>query len=111
MADNFERGALTEATYFILLSLTSPKHGYGIMQFIKEISNDRLNIGAGTLYGALNTLLEKQLIIPVSNDENSRKKEYILSEIGKQTLLFEIERLEELIYTGKKIIKEANICY
>ena len=49
--------ALTEAVYYILLSLTEPLHGYGIMQNVAQLSNGRVNLAAGTLYGAINTLL------------------------------------------------------
>ena len=59
MRDNAKGGALTEVTFYILLSLFTPKHGYAIMQFIEERTGGRLSLGAGTLYGALNTLEEK----------------------------------------------------
>ena len=51
--------ALTEAVYYILLSLCSPLHGYGIMQRVEEMSAGRVKLAAGTLYGALNTLKER----------------------------------------------------
>ena len=53
MAEGF---ALTEATYYILLSLVRPRHGYGIMQLTEEMSGGRVHLAAGTLYGALNAL-------------------------------------------------------
>ena len=56
---NFANGALTEAVYYILLSLLEPRHGYGIMQNAESLSNGRVKLAAGTLYGALNTLLDK----------------------------------------------------
>ena len=59
MRDNVKSGALTEVTFYILLSLYSPKHGYAVMQFIEEKTGGRLSLGAGTLYGALNSMLEK----------------------------------------------------
>ncbi|MBQ5890707.1 MAG: PadR family transcriptional regulator, partial [Clostridia bacterium] len=49
--------ALTEAVYYILLSLMQPMHGYGIMQNVEQLSNGRVKLAAGTLYGAINTLL------------------------------------------------------
>ena len=55
MRDNDKGGALTEVTFFILLSLYTPRHGYAIMQFIQERTQGRLSLGAGTLYGALTT--------------------------------------------------------
>jgi len=59
MRDNAKGGALTEVTFYILLSLYTPKHGYAVMQFIEEKTGGRLSLGAGTLYGALNSLQEK----------------------------------------------------
>ena len=53
MRDNAKGGALTEVTFFILLSLYTPKHGYAVMQFIEDSTKGRLTLGAGTLYGAL----------------------------------------------------------
>ena len=43
--------ALTEAVYYILLSLVEPKHGYGIMQNVEMLSGGRVRLAAGTLYG------------------------------------------------------------
>ena len=59
MRDNVNGGALTEVTFYILLSLYTPKHGYAVMQFIEEITAGRLLLGAGTLYGALNSFKKK----------------------------------------------------
>ncbi|MEI6578116.1 MAG: helix-turn-helix transcriptional regulator [Eubacteriales bacterium] len=103
MGESFERGALTEAVYYILLSLYTPMHGYGIMQTVKELSNQRVNLGAGTLYGAINTLLEKNWIIAIEGEKDSRKKEYMISTLGKSMIQGEIERLHELIANGEKI--------
>lgn len=54
-----EAMALTESTYYILLSLYHPQHGYGIMQQTEQLSGGRVHLAAGTLYGALNSLCEK----------------------------------------------------
>lgn len=97
-------GALTEAVYYILLALYTPMHGYGIMQFIKKISSGRVSLGPGTLYGAINTLLEKGWIRAADGDVNSRKKEYEITEEGKTVVINEIKRLEELLENGKNIV-------
>lgn len=97
---------LTEAVYYILLSLYSPLHGYGIMQNVKELTNGRLNLGAGTLYGAINSLLAKGLIAEHSSDPS--KKEYEITEQGKQALKQELERLKELVMNGQAIIDEEE---
>lgn len=74
MKDNVKSGALTEVTFFILLSLYEPRHGYAIMQFIAEKTDDRLVLGAGSLYGAINTLTEKGWIEPYG-DLHGRKED------------------------------------
>jgi DNA-binding PadR family transcriptional regulator len=104
LAESLERGALTEAVFYILLSLYSPMHGYGIMQNVRDLSNERVNLGAGTLYGAINTLLEKNWIKSVAGEKDSRKKEYEITDPGKSVIRGEIVRLEELIANGKRIV-------
>lgn len=105
LAESSERGALTEAVFYILLSLYSPMHGYGIMQNVKELSKERVNLGAGTLYGAINTLLLKKWIEFIEGDKESRKKEYKITDLGKVIIGDEIVRLEELIANGKMIVR------
>ena len=105
MPESSERGALTEAVFYILLSLHAPMHGYGIMQNVKELSGGRVHLGAGTLYGALNTLMEKQWIRAVPGEKDSRKKEYEVTGSGKLALEDEMARLEELLENGKRIIR------
>ncbi len=102
MAENKENGALTEAVYYILLSVYKPMHGYAIMQNITALSDGRVVLGAGTLYGAINTLVKKGWIEGVGN-HNARKKEYIISDLGKQMIENEITRLTELIENGKNV--------
>ena len=97
--------ALTEAVYYILLSLMQPMHGYGIMQNVEQLSNGRVKLAAGTLYGAINTLLEKGWIISLTGEKDSRKKEYRITDQGKQTLETEIIRLRELIENGSRILE------
>ena len=76
--------ALTEAVYYILLSLIEPMHGYGIMQNVEGLSNGRVKLAAGTLYGAINTLLEKGWIVVLSGEKNSRKKQYQIPKKAKK---------------------------
>ena len=78
--------ALTEATYYILLSLVRPRHGYGIMQLTEELSGGRVHLAAGTLYGALSALTDKGWIIQLPSQDDSRRKEYKLTENGLQVL-------------------------
>ena len=96
---------LTEAVYYILLSVTQPVHGYGIIQNVKEKSGGRLVLAPGTLYGAITNLLAKGWIETASEEENSRKKEYIITESGLAVLKNELTRLEELTANGRKIME------
>ncbi len=99
---------LTEAIYYILLSLRHPNHGYGIIQEIEKMTDGRVKLGAGTLYGALQTMEKKGWIVLYSEDEASRKKkEYIITETGRSVFLAERARLIELAENGK-IMEEEN---
>jgi len=108
MGEQNQRIALTEAVYYILLSLDTPLHGYGIMQQVREMSGDRVSLGAGTLYGAINTLVEKGWIIPLEGPADARKKEYQITGKGREVLHDELSRLEELVASGKRILKEGE---
>lgn len=101
---NFGNGALTEAVYYILLSLMTPMHGYGIMQNAEALSHGRVKLAAGTLYGAISTMLEKGWITALPGEKNSRKKEYVITDAGQNVLRMEIARLEELVENGKRIL-------
>ncbi|MBQ6850787.1 MAG: helix-turn-helix transcriptional regulator [Oscillospiraceae bacterium] len=103
MSDKNQRTPLTEAVYYILLSVITPLHGYGIIQKVKEMSDGRLVLAAGTLYGAINNLLAKGWIATAGEDE--RKKEYIITESGRTVLEKELGRLEELVKNGRDILK------
>ena len=98
--------ALTEAVYYILLSLLVPRHGYGIMQNADTLSGGRVKLAAGTLYGAINSLLEKGWIMALPGEKDSRKKEYMITEDGKTVLKAEIQRLKELVTNGTRIMEE-----
>jgi DNA-binding PadR family transcriptional regulator len=92
---------LTEATYYIMLSLIEPLHGYGVMQRVEEISQGTVKVGPGTLYGAFSTLEKEKLIRKVKEEE--RRKCYALTSKGKQVLLQQIERLEIMTGNGKDV--------
>ena len=101
--------ALTEAVYYILLSLLQPMHGYGIMQNTEALSEGRVRLAAGTLYGALNTLLEKGWIAALPETGDSRgKKEYVITDAGRAALNAEIERLSALAAIGHRLIEQTE---
>ena len=106
MRDNVNGGALTEVTFYILLSLYTPKHGYAVMQFIEEKTAGRLLLGAGTLYGALNSLKKKGLIMPYG-DSKDRRKEYLITTLGKEIVKKELKRHNQLVSVANEIVGGA----
>lgn len=103
MPESFERGALTEAVYYVLLSLFEANYGYGIMRQVEKMSGGRVKLGAGTLYGALNSLTAKNWIKFLDEYEDNRKKKYIITDIGREAVLAEVERLKELAENGETV--------
>lgn len=98
-----EKSPLTEATYFIMLSLAKePRHGYAIMKDVQTLSDTRVILSTGTLYGALKRLLEQGWIERVENDQGSKdsgriRKAYVLTKMGQRILEAEIARLQVLV--------------
>jgi DNA-binding PadR family transcriptional regulator len=91
---------LTEATFYILLSLSSGrKHGYAILKDISILSGGILQVSTSTLYGALGRMQERGLIIRVENgpDEVSGpglpRKTYELTDLGRRILEAELVRM------------------
>ncbi|MDR2714386.1 MAG: PadR family transcriptional regulator [Coriobacteriales bacterium] len=100
--------ALTETTYYILLSLYKPLHGYGIMQEVAAMSKGRVQLGAGTLYGALSTLVERSWI--AEGAQYDRKKEYQITAAGNAVVQTEMLRLAELLENGQMFCGERPHC-
>lgn len=104
MIDLNKEMPLTEALFYILLAVRKPNHGYGIIQEVFEMTKERLNLGPGTLYGAINSMLEKGWIMLYSEDKESRKKkEYLITNQGEEIFYKEVKRLEELVENAKKM--------
>ncbi len=101
-------GPLTETVFYILLALSTPLHGYGVMQRVSELSDGRVSIGPGTLYGALNSLVEKGWIVPVVGEASDRKKEYVVTDVGHDVVRIELGRLEELLRNGRAIANRST---
>ena len=93
---------LTESTYYIMLSLTEPLHGYGVMQKVEAISEGTVKLGPGTLYGVFTTLEKEGLIVKVK--EEDRRKSYTLTQKGKTVLLQQIHRLKIMSQNGQSAI-------
>jgi DNA-binding PadR family transcriptional regulator len=92
---------LSETTFYTMVCLVEPMHGYALMQKVKEISQDTVEIGAGTLYTIFSTLEKEGLITLLS--EADRRKTYHLTIKGKQALWLQIQRMEIMLQNGKDI--------
>jgi DNA-binding PadR family transcriptional regulator len=105
MIDHYETKKylpLTETTYYILVALIEPLHGYRVMQKVKEMSKGVVEIGPGTLYGAFTKLLKEGLIFKVKED--NRRKTYTLTHKGKVVLQQQIHRIEMMAQEGLSVI-------
>lgn len=93
---------LTEATYYILLALVEPLHGYGVMQKVETLSEGTVSVGPGTLYGAFTNLEKESLITMIKEEE--RRKSYALTEKGRLVLIEQIRRLQIMARNGQSVL-------
>ncbi|WDF82576.1 PadR family transcriptional regulator [Lacticaseibacillus pabuli] len=96
---------MNETAFYILLSLLTPMHGYGIIQHVAEITHGRLTLGAGTTYGTLKKMQTDKLIQLV--DEVDKRKIYAITDSGRELLEAERGRLQELLKNAEVIDDEG----
>jgi DNA-binding PadR family transcriptional regulator len=93
---------LTETTFFILLSLApGPRHGYAILKDVQTLSDGRIKLSTGTLYGAIKRLLDQEWIArsddPLPNGTDRQRKVYMLTDLGRRILEAETARLRSVV--------------
>lgn len=93
---------LSEATFYVMLALDEPLHGYAVMQKVETISEGNVVIGPGTLYGAFTTLEKQGLIEKVS--EEDRRKTYALTVKGRHVLAEHVRRLTVMVRNGQSAL-------
>ncbi|HEX2665284.1 MAG TPA: helix-turn-helix transcriptional regulator [Candidatus Acidoferrum sp.] len=93
---------LSEPVLLILLSLAEqPRHGYAILQDTERMSDGRVRLSTGTLYGALSRLLEDKWIERFKEQDRSRGRQaYRLTDEGRRNLQTEVSRLKHLARLG-----------
>jgi len=91
---------LTESTYYIMLALARPLHGYAVMQRVEELSRGTVRVGPGTLYGAFVALERAKLILKVG--EEGRRKVYELTALGNRVLTAHADRLRMMARAGSE---------
>jgi len=100
--DATEARPLTEPVLLILMSLADkPRHGYALLKDIEALSNGRVQLSTGTLYGALRRLLEELSIERFEQEDTSREKQaYRLTATGRRQLQLELDRMRLLTRAG-----------
>ena len=102
---------LTEPVLLILSSLAAePRHGYALMKDIETLSNGRVRMSTGTLYGALRRLLEDGLIERFEQDDTSREKQaYRITPEGIRKLRAELERMKQLTRAASSRLRMREV--
>ncbi|MDO5716613.1 MAG: helix-turn-helix transcriptional regulator [Tissierellia bacterium] len=95
MKHQYSGGTLTETSLLILLSLLDTSHGYAIGQEVEVMTEGRVVLGPGTLYGALKIMEKKQWI--KLHGTMGRTKQYEITKEGREMIRQEKERMMELI--------------
>lgn len=93
---------MTESAFYILYCLQSPQHGYGINQQVKQMTAGAVTISAGTMYGTLSKMEKDGLIEFICEEE--KRKLYQITELGKEVLTLEMNRIERLYRNSKEEI-------
>lgn len=94
---------MTETTYYTLLAVIEPRHGYAIMQFVSNLTKERIKLGTGTLYTMVGRLTTDGLIFIV--DSESGKKTYQITELGQELLKKETKRLQVQLENGVNVLE------
>ena len=92
---------ISETAYYILMSLVDVRHGYGIIQYVEDLTDGRIRLGAGTVYGSLSRMEKDGLIRIVAVED--RRKLYQLTKAGADLLKSEIARIKEMYEHSKKV--------
>ena len=95
---------MTETTYYTLLAVTQKRHGYAIMQYVSELTKERIQLGTGTLYTMVGRLTADGIIEIASSEDG--KKTYLITEVGMQLLQMETDRLEKQLQDGLEVLGE-----
>lgn len=85
---------MTETGFYILLCLRNEEHGYSIIRKVEEMTEGEIRLSPGTMYGSLGKM-EKDGLIQFIREEEKRKI-YLITELGKQVLDLEMQRISRL---------------
>ena len=93
---------MTETGFYILLCLRSPNHGSGVVQKVREMTDNEVVLGPGTMYGSLSKM-EKDGLIEFVREEEKRKI-YQITELGMEVLELELKRIQRLYRNAQEVL-------
>src|SRR5262245_48013009 len=101
---------MTEAILLVLMSLAEePRHGYAIIKDVEQMTTGRVQMSTGTLFGAIQRLLEQGWIQPVEEEESPRgRRIYRLTPVGRRNLKQEFARMKDLTRIGDLRISKGR---
>ena len=101
---------MSDSMYYMMLSLTTPRHGYGIMKHVEDLTQGETKIGPGTLYTNLTKMEENGWIVEREDIEveDERRVPYSLTEAGIQVFQHELDRRALQVEQGKQAMKGEN---
>jgi DNA-binding PadR family transcriptional regulator len=89
---------LPEAVFHILVALADQdRHGYALMQEVAVLTDGRMRLRPGTLYAAIQRMLEQGLVVEVTPPGDERRRTYRTTPRGRQLAISETERLRALV--------------
>ncbi len=106
-SSSYELEQLTDPAYYILISLLTPRHGYGIMKYISELTGEEVTMGPATLYTLIKKM-QKDGYLVLNGEEEERRKVYSLTDQGKSIIGKEIERRSRMAEHGRRAIQQAK---
>ncbi|MCM3533395.1 PadR family transcriptional regulator [Cellulosimicrobium funkei] len=96
---------MTEQAYLVLLALSGePLHGYAVIRSVRDLSDGRTRLGAGTLYGNLDRLVAAGLVEPTGEEvvDGRLRRYYRATDEGRRAARAETLRLAELAERARR---------
>ena len=93
---------MTETGFYILFCLQKENHGYGIVQTVEKLTGGEIRLAPGTMYGSLSKMEKDGLITFVREVE--KRKLYVITDLGREVLDLEINRIKRLYSTVEGVL-------
>jgi len=106
--NSLDNEQLTDSAYYILLSVLVPRHGYSIMSYIEQLTDKEVVIGPATAYTLIKKLLGSECIALSGEEDNERRKTYMITDKGRRLVAGEIERRSRMAQHGLEALQFAE---